>query len=122
MNAMYTVVVEARFSAAHRVRMPDGQLEPLHGHEWHVRAHFTRAGLDETGMVVDFCEAESALQTAVEPFDHCDLNEHAALAGLNPTAEIVAKHLFDRIKASGRGSIRRVEVTEAPGCTAIYEP
>lgn len=119
---MFTVTVEATFSAVHRVRLRDGSLEPHHGHDWLVRAHFTRVGLDDSGMVVDFIEARSALQAAVAQLHHADLNEHAAFTGLNPTAEVVAKHVFDRLKTSGPAQISRVEVTEAPGWTAIYEP
>ena len=37
---MYTVSVEARFSAVHRVSLPDGGIERAHGHDWLVRVHF----------------------------------------------------------------------------------
>ena len=37
---MYEVSVEALFSASHRLRLYDGELEPPHGHDWRVTATF----------------------------------------------------------------------------------
>ncbi len=119
---MYTVSVEAEFRAVHRLRLSDGTLEPRHGHEWRVRAHFTRAELDEADMVIDFDEARAGLESVVALLHETDLNRHEALAGANPTAEIVAKYVFDQICAQGLFTIRRVEVIEAPGCAAVFEP
>ncbi len=118
---MFTVMVSATFSATHRVSLPGGDLEPLHGHDWAVRGYFSREALDEHGMVVDFCAAESALNTIVAEWHHQDLNDHPAFAGAVPTAEVVAKCLFDRLAQRGFPELRRVEVTEAPGCVAAYD-
>ena len=119
---MYTIVVEAGFSAVHRVLFPDGTLEPPHNHDWGVRACFARTKLDETGMVMDFRKAREGLQAVLAQLHQTDLNEVECLAGLNPTAEVVAGHVFDRLKAQGFSSVRRVEVIEAPGSTAMFEP
>jgi len=119
---MYTVTVEARFSAVHQVRLEDGTLEPPHEHDWLVRAHFSRSELDEVGMVVDFSKARSALQTVLGRLDHTNLNSHDGLTGKNPTAEVVARYIFDRITNPGLAVLRRIEVTEAPGCMAVYRP
>jgi len=118
---MFTVMVSAAFSATHRVPLPDGVLEPLHGHDWTVRAYFSRERLDECGMVVDFCAAETALKAIVADLHYQDLNDHPALAGAVPTAEVVAKCLFDQLARAGFPGLRRVEVTEAPGCVAAYD-
>lgn len=118
---MYTISVEAGFSATHRVRYSDGTVEEPHGHVWRVRAFFSRSQLDDVGMVIDFGEAQTALRSAVKELENTDLNAHPALRGANPTAEVVAKHLFDRVLAAGVFTICRVEVIEAPGCAAIFE-
>jgi len=97
-------------------------METPHGHDWRVRAFFTKSQLDDAGMVIDFGEAQAALRSAVGSFDGTDLNAHPALRGANPTAEVVAKHIYDGLFAAGLSSLRRVEVTEAPGCVAIFEP
>ena len=118
---MYTVVVEGIFSAVHRLRLLDGTIEPTHGHDWHVRVYFSRAVLDEADMVIDFAQAQSSLQSVVAQLHHTDLNRHEAFSGRNPTAEVVAKHVFDRMVAKGLSTTRRVEVTEAPGYVAAFE-
>jgi len=117
---MYTVSVEATFCAMHRVQMPDGSLEPLHGHDWRVRARFAGETLDDHGMVVDFCEAKDALDRIVGEFHHTDLSAHAALGGKSPTAEVVARVVYDLLEKSGLGSLSSVEITEAPGCVAAF--
>jgi len=40
---------------------------------------------------------------------------------MNATAEVVAKVIFGGLHATGLDCLRRVEVTEAPGCIAIYQ-
>ncbi len=119
---MYRVIVEAGFFAVHRVRSRDGVLEPQHGHNWAVRAHFARAELDDVGMVIDFDRARSSLQAVMAQLHGTDLNRLEALAGLNPTAEVLARYIFDRMVEQGLSILRRVEVTEAEACVAIYEP
>lgn len=119
---MFEASVEATFSAAHRVKLPDGSLEPMHGHDWQVTATFASEQLDETGFVVDFIAAERGLARVVEQLHHTDLNVCPAMNGLNPTAEIVAQVIFNLLASddSLRDRLHRVRVTEAPGCSATY--
>ena len=119
---MYSIVVEAGFSAVHRVLLHDGTLESPHSHDWGVRACFARETLDETGMVMDFDKAREGLQTVLAKLHGTNLNEIQPMAGLNPTAEVLAGHIFESLKAQGLALIRRIEVTEAPGCVAMVEP
>ena len=119
---MYSVAVEETFSAGHRVRQPDGSVEPHHRHDWRVRVVFARAELDDTGMVVDFAQAQSCLRSVLAHLDRHDLNELACLESRNPTAEVVAKYVFERVQMSRIAPLARVEVTEAPGCVAAFEP
>ncbi len=118
---MYTVCVESHFSAVHRLQLRDGTLEPVHGHDWRVRVAFSRTVLDDESMVVVFQRARQALESIVKPLHYTDLNRNPALAGRNPTAEVVAKYVFDGLAGLGLSSVRRVEVTEAPGCIGGYE-
>ncbi len=114
--------MEATFSAAHQVHLPDGSLEPLHGHDWQVTATFACGELDECGFVVDFIAAERCLAKVAEKLHHTSLNECEVMAGKNPTAEIVAQVIFDQLalEAALRSTLQRVRVTEAPGCSATY--
>jgi len=118
---MYTVVVSATFSAIHRVAMPDGTLEPPHGHDWIVRAFFSREELDAHGMVVDFCHAQATLRAIVGEWHHGNLNRAKAFTGVSPTAERVARVVYDRLHDAGLTQAHRVEVTEAPDCVAAFE-
>jgi 6-pyruvoyltetrahydropterin/6-carboxytetrahydropterin synthase len=110
---MYLVRIERTFSAAHSIVM-GGVPEPVHGHDWRVAATFAGAGLDADGLLVDFHAVERALNrslNAVPPFDR-----------LNPTAELVARHIADELGGAVPAGVRvhAVSVGEAPGCTATY--
>ncbi len=119
---MYEVSVEAVFSAAHQLRLYDGSLEPLHGHDWRVTVTFAGAELDDVGLLVDFVAAEARLNDVLKRFHHTDLGEVPVMRGLNPTAEHVARVIYDCMAQDDRlePALDRVRVTEAPGCTATY--
>jgi 6-pyruvoyltetrahydropterin/6-carboxytetrahydropterin synthase len=117
---MFTITVESTFSATHHLRLPGGEIEPIHGHDWKVMATFGREGLDDAGMVVDFHQAQAVLQGVVDELHLTDLHACPGLAGLNPTAEVLAKYVHDRLAGAGFASIRSVSVTEAPGCAATF--
>ncbi len=117
----FGIRVEAGFCATHQLRLADGTVEPVHGHDWGVRAVFRTVELDAQGMVLDFHEAERAVQAAVAGWQHGHLNELGDFTGRNPTAEVVAEVLFLQLRRGGLHTISRVEITEAPHCTAFYE-
>jgi 6-pyruvoyltetrahydropterin/6-carboxytetrahydropterin synthase len=100
--------------------MADGSVEPAHGHDWQIRATFETIELDSCGMVVDFHKAEGALAKVLASLQFGNLNEAPVFSGRNPTAEAVARHVFDELAAGGL-PVCRVEVTEAPECIAVYE-
>lgn len=118
---MYTAIVEGSFEATHAVRMPDGAFEVPHSHNWGVRAEFESARLDQHDMVVDFCAVQTALQDVLNPLRGKNLNELSVFAPRTPTAEVVAQVIFDQLRATGFPTLRRILVTEAPGCHAAYE-
>lgn len=120
---MFEVSVEARFAATHQVRMPDGQLEPLHEHVWVVRVIYTGPELDADGLLVDFGAVRARLADVLRPLEGQNLNCVAALAGQPPSAEIVARHIARHLPASlgERARLRGVEVEEEPGCRARYK-
>jgi 6-pyruvoyltetrahydropterin/6-carboxytetrahydropterin synthase len=118
---MFTIAVESSFHASHHIRFADGTMESPHAHDWFVRIFVRRPRLDSAGMVADFDRVRETLSEALSALDRADLNTHPTLHGLNPTAEIVAKRIFDRLIELGLSDLHRVEVTEAPGCVAIFE-
>ena len=119
---MYEVSVEAAFRASHRVQDQHGDLEPAHEHDWHVRATFVGPELDEAGILVDFVAAQRKLRETVALLHGTDLNECPVMKDLGPSAERVAKVIYD-LMAQEMPLCRlldRVRVEEAPGCTASY--
>ncbi len=119
---MFTIAVEARFHATHHVRFPDGGTEEPHAHEWVVKAYVARVSLNAVGMVEDFGQVQEALRSVLSPLENADLNASPALGGRNPTAEVLAEHLYHALTRQRMTPPSRVEVTEAPGCCAIFEP
>ncbi len=118
----YQVAVEAEFPASHQLRMVDGRLESMHGHVWKVRAVFAGAELDEIDVLIDFVEVERRLDDAVAAFRDRHLNDLPCFARVNPSAENVARVIFESLRdtVSAPDLLREVRLTEAPNCTASY--
>jgi len=120
----YELLLESHFSAAHRLRMPDGSLEPLHGHNWKVEVYLEGPRLDGCDLLADFVELQRRLSTVVGGLHDTYLNELPAFANFNPSTERVAQHLHEAL-APGLPPgvrIRMVRVWEAPGCAAAFLP
>lgn len=116
--------MQTEFAAAHALTIA-GKREPVHGHNWRVTITARGPVLDADGLLCDFHALERALREAVARFRNADLNaEPPFAAGVNPSAENVAKHVAERVApALPRGVwVACVRVTEAPGCEAAYEP
>ena len=47
---MYDVTVEASFCSSHQLRLANDELEPLHGHNWEIKARFAGEQLDAQGL------------------------------------------------------------------------
>lgn len=116
----FTITIESRFNANHHVRLPDGTMESPHGHDWLVRAEFARDTLDENAMVIDFHVAQQYLRKILDRWQHRDLNAAPEFTETYPTAEVIAQRIFIELQVAGLHTVRRVEVTESPGCTAAY--
>lgn len=99
---MFEVRVEAEFAAAHFLKDYHGKCENLHGHNYRVFAHAKGDSLDEGGMLIDFGELKAALRKVCKVLDHTNLNdlqENGAFVFMqNPSAERIAKYIFDKIK------------------------
>lgn len=122
MSLSYRVSVRDRFSAAHALRGHDGGCESLHGHNWEVRAEWACAGLDAQGLGLDFLKAQAALKQALSAWEHRDLGGLPEFQTQNPSAENLARLVFERLDAQALGParLRRVEVFETPDCGASY--
>lgn len=124
-DRMYRIGVKRHFSAAHHLEGHPGKCSRTHGHTWLVEAVFSAPDVGGDGLVIDFEDAGRALEDAVEPFDHCYLNETVPFGELQPTAENVARVLYERIagiaEASGwSAQLESVAVWESPEARALY--
>ena len=127
---MYEITVESVFAAAHAIRLPDGSLEPVHGHNWPVAVTVSADELDDIETVCDFHLLEQLIQDAIAPWHNRHLNDCEPFTdgsgglAINPTAERVAWAIAQRVQPGLPGQCRLVSVSvgEAPGCTAVYKP
>lgn len=121
---MFEITVEGWFAAAHQLRLLDGSLEPLHGHNWRVRVTLAGPKLDEMGVLADFTRIQPRLAELLADMHDRFLNEFPALSGKNPSAEAVAMHVAEGMRphVPPGVALRCVEIEEAPGCVARYLP
>ena len=74
-----------------------GPAQRLHGATYLVDATFRRATLDADGVVVDIGRATEALRTVVGELGYRNLDDEVELAGVNTTAEALARIVADRL-------------------------
>ncbi len=120
---MFTVSVETYFWASHRLVLPDGSKEPLHNHNWSVTAVLSSEKLDSMAVVMDFQKLKEMVDNIVAEFDNRVLNEISYFQQNNPSAENVAKFIYEklRVKLPKGVKLRSIRVVEEPGCSAKYE-
>lgn len=119
----FEITTTREFAAAHQLKLYDGSLEPLHGHNWRVRVTVAAPGLDAIGVVMDFHELERLLDAILAGFHNRHLNEVVPFnGGLNPSAENVALAVGRGLKLPGGVTLASVEVWETSNCSAIYRP
>jgi len=117
--------VEHSFKAEHALRLPGGGLERQHEHLWGVTATFRRRRLDKTtGVVVDFLRVRDALEATTAELEGAELNALEAFAEKGCSAERLAEFLARKLIShlGGEAGLYRLEVTEAPGCSAAFYP
>jgi 6-pyruvoyltetrahydropterin/6-carboxytetrahydropterin synthase len=116
----FEITTTREFAASHQLRLYDGSLEPLHGHNWRVRVTVAGEGLDEIGVVMDFHDLERLVDEVVGPMHNRHLNEVAAFAELNPSAENVAVVVARGLKLPGQVRLVAVQVWETLQNSAVY--
>jgi len=125
---MYEITVQTVFAAAHAIRLPDGALEPVHGHNWPVAVTVAADQLDEIETVCDFHLLQALVNEAIAPWQNNDLNQcepftdGAGGLKINPTAERVAWAIAEKVRPGlpSNCTLVSVSVGEAPGCTAVW--
>jgi 6-pyruvoyltetrahydropterin/6-carboxytetrahydropterin synthase len=124
---MFEVSVDEQFAAAHNLRNYKGKCENLHGHNYKVRVTLAGAQLDEVGLLYDFVHLKQVIQGVIRTLDHKYLNELKPFDLLNPSAENIAKHIYDETSKQMRetpngAGISSITVWESDVTAATYRP
>lgn len=94
---MFELTIMAEFEAAHNLRNYQGKCSRLHGHNWKVEVTVRGDKLDELGMIIDFTVLKAEVKQVVDRLDHYYLNELAVFQEQNPTAEHIAKYIYEEL-------------------------
>lgn len=123
---MYELAVKSEFEAAHLIRNYPGKCARLHGHNWTVEAIAQGTQLNELGILIDFKILKAELNKILDALDHQYLNELEMFQTKNPTAENLAKEIFDKLSLSeifnGTTKLTAVKVYESPKSCVTYYP
>lgn len=119
---MYELSIRGHFDAAHALHGYEGECRNLHGHTWDVEVVVAGEHLDDVGIVYDFKTLKEDLAAVLEPLDHVYLNDLTPFDVLNPTAENLARYVFERLSETVASGIRVVEVSvwESPVARLTY--
>ena len=113
-------MVESQFDSAHNLRQYNGPCENLHGHTYRVQVFYRGSELNEIGMLVDFKRIKAALNEVISYLDHRYLNDLPEFKEQNPTAENIAKFVFQRMRALLDEGVHKATVWETPTSSASY--
>lgn len=116
---MYKISKQFAFSASHILEgLPqEHPCSRLHGHNYMITVHLRADSLNDVGFVKDYRDLDNVKKYIDNTLDHRHLND---IIPFNPTAENIAKHLYDIFKTE-IPELYAVEVSETPKTTAIYE-
>ncbi|MFH1018910.1 MAG: 6-carboxytetrahydropterin synthase [Pseudomonadota bacterium] len=122
-QAHYRVRIEGFFEAAHNLRSYQGKPEPLHGHSWKVEAEAEASKPDSEGMALDFAALKKELNARIAKLDCAYINEIPPFTDLAPSAENIARWLFDELEPGVRSEgcrLVEVRVWEGRHASASY--
>jgi 6-pyruvoyltetrahydropterin/6-carboxytetrahydropterin synthase len=133
---MFRVSREIDFCYGHRLLNYEGKCRYLHGHNGRAIITIESETLDQRGMVLDFSDIKRVVSTWIDDsLDHRmllhktdpavpilqKLGEPMFLMDENPTAENIAKLIYD-FTASRGFPIVQCQLWETPHCFATYQP
>ncbi|MEB3287442.1 MAG: 6-carboxytetrahydropterin synthase [Vampirovibrionales bacterium] len=116
---MFEIMVEKHFAAAHHLLNYRGKCENPHGHNYVVQIFAQKNTLDKANIAFDFSLLKGELKKVVNDLDHRDLNEFSDFNGESPSAEYIARYVYQRIKPVIT-ELTKVTVFETPTQSATY--
>ena len=123
---MFEVTIEETFAAGHALRNYHGKCENVHGHNYRCQVTMEGSDVDENGLLVDFVELKKVVHSVLDRLDHQWLNDFPPFNVINPSAENIAKYIFDEVN-SGLGTrpnsrLGQVRLWETDTAFAVYRP
>ncbi len=133
---MFQVTRELRFCYGHRLLNYDGKCKHLHGHNGRALITLETDQLDSLGMVVDFSTIKRVVGGWIDAhLDHRMIlhradpaaallekqGEPLFLVDVNPTAENIAKLIFEYVASQGFPVVE-VKLWETEDSFAVYRP
>ena len=131
---MFRVTQEIDFCYGHRLLNYGGKCRHLHGHNGRAVIVLEGPTLDDRGMLIDFSDIKRVLRTWIdEHLDHRmilnerdpvlpflrEMNEPLHVISENPTAENIAKLIYDQALQAGF-PVLEVSLWETPRSVATY--
>ncbi|HUX66801.1 MAG TPA: 6-carboxytetrahydropterin synthase QueD [Terriglobales bacterium] len=122
---MFEISVEETFSSGHALRGYRGKCENPHGHNYKVRVCLAGTELNDIGLLYDFKDLKASIRQETERLDHQYLNDLEPFRELNPSAENLARFLYERLGEQMRGQapgirVKSVTVYETDTTSAVY--
>jgi 6-pyruvoyltetrahydropterin/6-carboxytetrahydropterin synthase len=123
---MFEITIEETFAAGHALRNYRGKCENVHGHNYRCQVAVEGTTLDEIGLLVDFVELKRVVHAVLDRMDHQWLNEMPPFDALNPSAENMARYIYEEVSAAlqAREGVRlaSVRLWETDTASVIYRP
>lgn len=101
---MYEIGVATQFEAAHRLVGDFGPATRLHGHTYRLDVVVRGRRLRDDGALYDIGRLRELVDTLAATLHYHDLGDVPGLAGVNTTAEAVARYCWETLAASLRGA------------------
>jgi len=121
---MFEVTIEQSFAAGHALRNYHGKCENVHGHNYRCQLTLEGMALDSIGLLMDFVVLKRILQGVIDRLDHQWLNDFPPFNVLNPSAENIAKYIYDEVSKgiNAHNSVRleSVRLWETDTSSATY--
>ena len=122
-TGIYTLTVKDHFDAAHFLYDYPGECRHLHGHTWDIEVSVESFQLCELGMVYDFALLKEDLKAVLSRYDHKHLNEIEPFDTISPTAENLARIIFEELTETITQpgvAVTEVAVWESPIAKLTY--
>jgi 6-pyruvoyltetrahydropterin/6-carboxytetrahydropterin synthase len=120
---VYEVTIIKSFSAAHALKDIGGNCEDLHGHNFTVEVSIASSELTSEGILIDFRILKKWTDDILVELDHKYLNDISHFKNINPSSELIAKFIYDKIYSEAHRrqfEVSHVSVWESEDAKVSY--